>query len=106
MINRTHRLPLLRKCRSWILARSTAYYQPRPVSPAGLALMHRIDDLHLAYPFAVSTMQATMLKREGTPVGRRHVSTPDEADGHPLPVSQAQLPAHDFRRIRCIPPPP
>ena len=37
--------------------------------------MRRIDELHLAYPFAGSRMQATMLKRDGTPVGRPHVST-------------------------------
>ena len=75
MINRTHALPLVRQCLLLDLSRSTADYQPHPVSPDALALMHRIDTLHLAYPFAGSRMQATMLTHEGTTVGRRHVST-------------------------------
>jgi len=98
MINRTHTLPLVRQCQILELARSTAYYQPRPVSPDDLALMHRIDELHLAYPFAGSRMQATMLKREGTPVGRRHVSTLMKRMGiHALyrkPNTSQRHPAH------------
>lgn len=69
MIDRTHTLSLVRQCQIQELACSTAYYQPCPVLPDDLALMHRIDELHLAYPFAWSRMQATMLKREGTPWG-------------------------------------
>jgi putative transposase len=98
MINRTHTLPLVRQCQILELARSTAYYQPCPVSPDDLALMHRIDELHLASPFAGSRMQATMLKREGTPVGRRHVSTLMKRMGiHALsrkPNTSQRHPAH------------
>lgn len=52
MIDRTHRLPVRRQCQLLKLARSTAYYHPTPVSEPVLALMRRIDELHLQYPFA------------------------------------------------------
>ena len=47
MIDRTHPLPVRRQCQLLKLARSTAYYQPTPVSETALALMRRIDELHL-----------------------------------------------------------
>lgn len=75
MIDRTHELPLVRQCQILELARSTVYYQSAPVPPEELALMRRIDELHLNYPFAGARMLARMLKREALPVGRRHVST-------------------------------
>ena len=43
MIDRTHQLPVRRQCQLLKLARSTAYYQPTPVSETALALMRRID---------------------------------------------------------------
>jgi putative transposase len=55
--------------------RSTAYYQPTPVSAADLGLMRRIDELHLAYPFAGARMLRDLLRREGHAMGRRHVAT-------------------------------
>ena len=48
---------------------------PRPTSDAGLALMRRIDELHLECPFVGSRMLKGLLKAEGDEVGRRHVST-------------------------------
>src|SRR5574340_908390 len=56
------------------LARSTAYYQPPPVSETRLALMRRIDELHLQYPFAGARMLRDLLRCEGQRVGRRHVA--------------------------------
>ncbi len=52
MIDRDHDLPVARQAKVLNLARSTVYYQPRPVSAEKLALMRRIDELHLDYPFA------------------------------------------------------
>lgn len=75
MIDRTHDLPMKQQCQILHLARSTAYYQPAPVSEEELALMRRIDELHLNYPFAGARMLSRMLKREGCQVGRRRVST-------------------------------
>jgi putative transposase len=55
MIDRNHDLPISRQAKVLNLARSTVYYRPRPVSAADLALMRRLDELHLDYPFAGST---------------------------------------------------
>ncbi|HEX5647747.1 MAG TPA: IS3 family transposase [Nitrospira sp.] len=75
MIDRTHPLPIGQQCQLLRLARSTAYYQPRPVSDMTLALMRRIDELHLQYPFAGARMLRDLLRQEGHTIGRRHVAT-------------------------------
>ena len=75
MIDHSHKLPVTRQCRTLKLLRSSVYYLPRPVLPADLALMRRIDKLHLDYPFAGARMLRDLLRREGHLVGRRHVST-------------------------------
>ena len=75
MIDRTHPLPVRRQCQLLKLARSTAYYQPTPVSEPALALMRRIDALHLAHPFAGARMLRDLLRQEGHAIGRRHVAT-------------------------------
>jgi putative transposase len=75
MIDRSHDLPVVRQCQVLSLARSTAYYRPKETSEANLALMRRIDALHLEHPFAGSRMLRDMLRREGFSVGRKHVAT-------------------------------
>ena len=65
MIDRTHALPLTRQAEVLKLSRGSLYYQPRPVSPADLAIMRRIDELHLDYPFAGSRMLRDLLDGEG-----------------------------------------
>ena len=75
MINRTHALPVVRPCPLLALSRSTAYYPPTPVSAADLALMRRIDALHLDHPFTDARMLRDLLRRAGYSSGRRHVST-------------------------------
>jgi putative transposase len=45
------------------------------VSAADLALMRRIDELHLEFPFAGSRLLRDLLAAEGSKVGRRHVKT-------------------------------
>ena len=75
MIDREHALPVSRQVKLVGIARSSAYYQPRPVSDADLKLMRRIDELHLEHPFAGARMLARLLRREGIQVGRRHVGT-------------------------------
>ena len=75
MINRAHALPVVRQCQLLALSRSTAYYQPTPVSVADLALMRRIDALHLDHPFVGARMLRDLRRREGHSIGRRHVST-------------------------------
>jgi putative transposase len=75
MIDRTHELPVIRQCQILELSRSTAYYEPQPVSPEDLALMRRIDELHLEYPFAGARMLRDMLRAEGRHIGRKRVRT-------------------------------
>ena len=74
MIDRIHALPVARQCQLQQLARSTAYSQSRPVSDTALALMPRIDELHLQHPFAGARVLRDLLRREGHCVGRRHVA--------------------------------
>lgn len=65
MIDRGHDLPLGRQAELLGLSRSTLYYEPRPVPAAELAIMRRIDALHLEYPFAGSRMLRDLLRGEG-----------------------------------------
>ena len=75
MIDRSHDLPLTRQAKVLKLSRGSLYYRPRPVSPADLAIMRRIDELHLDYPFAGSRMLRDLLRGEGVMIGRAHVIT-------------------------------
>ena len=75
MINRTHDLPVVRQCQLLALSRSTAYYQPQPISEVELTLRRRIDALHLDYPFAGARMLRDLLRQEGDTIGRTRVRT-------------------------------
>lgn len=75
MIDRSDPLPVVRQCELLGLSRSSVYDVPQPVSEGDLALMRRIDELHLNHPFAGARMLRDLLRLEGIPVGRRHVST-------------------------------
>jgi len=75
MIDRRHGLALATQARLLGVARSTVYREPQPVPAADLAVMRRIDELHLDYPFAGSRMMRSMLVNEGIGIGRTHVRT-------------------------------
>jgi putative transposase len=75
MIDRSHELPLARQAALLRLSRSSLYYEPRPVPAAELAIMRRIDALHLDYPFAGSRMLRDLLRGEGVDIGRAMVRT-------------------------------
>jgi putative transposase len=75
MIDRDHGLAVAIQARLLGIARSTVYRKPEPVSATDLAVMRRIDELHLEYPFAGSRMLRSMLANEGIAVGRTHVRT-------------------------------
>jgi putative transposase len=74
MIDREHELTVGRQAELLQLSHSSLYYKPRAVSPAILALMRRIDELHLNYPFAGSRMLRDMLRADGIMVGRELVA--------------------------------
>ena len=75
MIDRSHALPVTRQARELGISRGSGYYLPRPVSAADLAIMRRIDELHMEFPFAGSRMLRDLLRQEGTRIGRLHVAT-------------------------------
>src|SRR5262249_1135424 len=61
MIDRGHDLPISKQAEVLRISRGSVYYLPRPVPEADLAIMRRLDRLHLA--------------AEGCKIGRRHVKT-------------------------------
>ena len=74
MIRRHHPdLSLSRQCRLLKISRSSFYYTPKGESPANLALMRRIDELYLKYPFYGSRQMVRQLRRDGIRVGRHRV---------------------------------
>ena len=75
MIDRNHTLSVSRQAALLNISRSAVYYQPTPISDAELALMRRIDELHLQHPFMGARMLRRMLAQEGVRVGRRHIGT-------------------------------
>ena len=75
MIDREHKLPLTRQAEALGISRGSVYYLPAPASGADLALMRRIDELHLEHPLAGARMLRDWLNAEGHAVGRNHVAT-------------------------------
>ncbi len=71
MIDRNDALPVVRQCEILSLSRSSVYSRRQPVSPEDLALMRRIDELHLELPFAGARMLRDLLRLEGFRVGCR-----------------------------------
>ena len=65
MIDRDHELSLSRQAKALGISRGSVYYLPRPTSEADLALMRRMDELHLEYPFAGSRMLRGLLRSGG-----------------------------------------
>jgi putative transposase len=48
MIDRSQALPVGRQARALGISRGSVYYLPRPTSAGDLAVMRRIDELHMA----------------------------------------------------------
>ncbi len=61
------------------LSRGSVYYVPRPVRAADLALMRRLDALHLDFPFAGARMLRRLLRRTD---GRRTAARDDAHSPH------------------------
>jgi putative transposase len=66
-------LSLSRQCEILSISRSSFYYAPKGESAENLALMRRIDELFLKYPFYGSRQMVRQLRREGIRVGRHRV---------------------------------
>ena len=61
MIDRKHKLPVAHQCSLLGVARSSAYYRPREVSPEDLALMRSIDELPIERLFTGARMVRDLL---------------------------------------------
>jgi putative transposase len=75
MIDRAHALPITSQAKALNISRSSVYRLPRAVPAADLAIMRRMDELHLDFPFAGSRMLRDLLTAEGVRIGRCHVAT-------------------------------
>jgi putative transposase len=75
MIDRTHKLTVTRQAELLKVSRGSVYYLPKPTSAADLALMRRIDVLHLEHPFMGARMLRDQLARDDMHAGRRHIRT-------------------------------
>jgi putative transposase len=102
MIDQADKVPVVRQCELLNLSRSSVYYAPKPVSESDLALMRRIDELHIEHPFAGARMLRDFLRQEGIRIGRRHVSTLMRQMGIEA-LYRRPNPAASARRIRCFP---
>jgi putative transposase len=73
MIDREHRLSVAHQCELLALSRSTLYYRPVAAPPEELALMRRLDALHLAHPWMGSRCMRDQLIRAAIPISRDRV---------------------------------
>ena len=55
------------------VSRSSLYYRPKGESAENLALMRRMDELHMDYPFHGSRQMTRHLRREGVTAGRHRI---------------------------------
>ena len=99
MITREHpALSLSRQCEVLSISRSSFYHAPMGESPETLALMRRIDELFLKYPFYGSRQMARQLRRQGVRVGRHRVRRLMRLMGlaaiYQAPRTSAPHPAH------------
>ena len=66
-------LSLSRQCVVLGVSRSSLYYRPKGESAENLALMRRMDELHMDYPFYGSRQMMRHLRREGVTAGRHRI---------------------------------
>ena len=98
MIDRDGRLSVTRQAQLLGISRGSVYYLPRPVSDSDLALMRRLDELHLEHPFMGARMLRDQLARQGIHAGRRHIGTLMQRMGitalAPQPGTSKRAPGH------------
>jgi putative transposase len=75
MIDLKHEISISRQAELLGISRAAVYYVPRPISETDLALMRRIDGLHLECPFARARTLRDLLKQESIEVGRKHIGS-------------------------------
>jgi len=71
---KANRKPSMRRqCELLAVNRSSVYYEPKEPDAEELALMRRMDELHLEHPFFGSRMMTRTLKAEGARVNRKRI---------------------------------
>ena len=75
-------LSLSRQCEILAISRSSFYYTPKGESPENLALMRRLDELFLKYPFYGSRQMVRQLRRDGNPVRQIKSQSEDTSARH------------------------
>jgi len=74
LVDRGHgALSVRRQCELVGVARSGVYLPPRPTKESDLALMRRIDELFMEWPFLGSRRMAQMLATDGQPLNRKRM---------------------------------
>lgn len=73
MVERNGPLSLSRQCELLGVGRASLYREPAGESAANLALMRRIDELYMAFPFYGSRQMSRHLRREGVAAGRHRI---------------------------------
>ena len=99
-------LSVRRQCELLRVSRSGLYYEPEPTSAEQLALMRRIDELHLKYPFYGSRKLAVTLRSEGRDVNRKRVQRLMRLMGHRgrwrrSPRRASRIPSTSSTRTCC-----
>jgi putative transposase len=74
MIDREHELSIVKQAEALSISRGSVYYLPRPAPDRDLAIMRRMDELHMDFPFAGSRMLCGLLNSEGFAIGRKHTA--------------------------------
>ena len=66
-------ISMRRQCELLGVSRSSLYYEPVEPNSEELALMRRLDELHLEHPFFGSRLMTRTLKAEGFEVNRKRI---------------------------------
>ena len=74
LIGPCEELSIRRQCELLGLSRSGFYYEPGSERAENLAVMRRLDELHLDYPAYGSRRLTVLLQREGQSINRKRVS--------------------------------
>lgn len=119
LVDRAHIcLSVSKQCNILNISRSSIYYQPKEASPETLALMKRMDELFMLYPFYGSRQMLNHLRREGVSVGRHRIrrlmrlmglqaiyKRPRTSDPHPehkiYPYLLRKLPIKQANHVWC-----
>ena len=98
MVEPDNPVSMRRQCELLRLNRSGLYYEPVATADEELAMMKRIDELHLKYPFYGSRKVTLELRNEGRVINRKRVQRlmrlMDIASVAPQPNTSKPAPEH------------